>query len=296
MDPTQVMNTLGQAFGALEKAVLYFEPLKDGEVTTEAAVSQGSSGGWGSALKDAAKSAGKAALNSAAGVIGLDPSLFGDKEGAPNTFYVQFNPASISFDATATLPEDKTKQTANPSEPGSTPASERGSVQAFLKGNDVNIRMNIQLVFNDVNVDDAFLGNRLSPISGEAVQSLAKSAVKMSGYNKKGFSVRDDVQALTYACRSNKFRRCHFIWGNTTMKGLLDGVDAQYKMFNTKGEPIHAVVNISMLLLDGAPEVDTWDEMYKEAFGTGSGYVRAKDNGVIGDALGSVGGFINTSL
>ena len=58
-----------------------------------------------------------------------------------------------------------------------------------------------------------------------------------------------------------------FQWGNLKYAGILNYVSGQYTMFSTKGEPIRAEINISMLM--GGSEksesgyLDYWKARYK---------------------------------
>ena len=41
-----------------------------------------------------------------------------------------------------------------------------------------------------------------------------------------------------------------FTWGDMSYQGILNGVNAEYTMFNVNGEPCRATVSLRMVLLD----------------------------------------------
>ena len=52
---------------------------------------------------------------------------------------------------------------------------------------------------------------------------------------------------------------------------MLNRVSSQYTMFNTTGEPIRAVVNLSIVCMDSkidAGNMGVWEKVYTEAFGS----------------------------
>lgn len=304
MDFTQdLANNIAQQAGVLEKAIIKIEPKQTGDPTVDKPVKIAGAGklpgvssldGNASKFSEFAKAAGSALLDSATNSIQslaaktLDLDM--EEEKLKNAIKVQFNPASINFDASAMHPSYKSsKQAAK--ENGDKP-TRKEKVKNFFDKNDVQIRMTVDLIFDDVENNDAFLEEKLSPVSGELAQSLAKTATKLAG-KKKIHSIRDKVMALTYLARSATVRRCTFNWGKICLPGLVEGVDVKYTMFNPKGEPIHAVVTFSMLLVPDSAHTSEWLEVYKEAFGMGTGLIKAGDRGTIGNAMGSVGNIIN---
>ena len=306
MDTLGFMDNLtgdiSKAFGNIEKAVLVVVPTPQGDITQQQPVQPAaSSGGFfsslaGAGVSDIAKAAGKAALdgaknaalNYASSQLGLDTGT--DKKGPPNTFLVHFNPASVTFNAVGALPQ-KVDRIIQPKKEGEVPRRARTS--DFLNVNDVNITMGYDLIFQDIDNDDAFLENKLSPINGEAIQSLAKSAVKVAGKNKKNHSVRDEVQALTHIARAKEVNTVIFNWGKTSFKGRINSLKADYTMFSPKGEPIFAKVHIDMVLLSGHGAIDEWDKIYEDAFGQGSGHLKARELGKAGSFADSVSSVAN---
>jgi len=42
-----------------------------------------------------------------------------------------------------------------------------------------------------------------------------------------------------------------FTWGDMSYQGVLNGVNAEYTMFNVNGEPCRATVSLRLVILDG---------------------------------------------
>lgn len=303
-----ITSNISQAFGNIEKAILMIEPApsKTDGVQNYPAMKPSSSGfladhqgeSFWSSVGDALKGAGSAVASAAGSAIGIDGDEFRDMFGLdkgekkPNVFYVQFNPSTVTFSATGTMPE-KMDRTATPSQSGKPPR--RSKTKVFLDAKDVSITMGMDLIFEDVDNEDAFLENKLSPVNGEFAQSLAKSAVKAAGLSKKNHSVRDVVQALNYIARTPEVGLLSFFWGQTAFKGMLHSFRAEYTMFSPKGEPIFAKAHLDLVLLSGRGAVEEWDKIYEDSFGQGTGHLKAKDYGVMGDTSG-VSSIINIPI
>ena len=299
-------DQISKAVGNVDFAVITIFPVKDGKIKEQDPVTPAKSstfssladmGAWDAATS-LLKGAGSALLDKAKGMIGWDQDVKVE-DLPPNTFFVQYNPASITFEANGALPgrvgrfvTDKGSKTPR-----------RAKYEDFMVRNDVEITMGVDLIFEDIDNDDAFLANKLSPVDGELVTSLAKTAGKIAGVNKKHHSVRDRVQALNYLCRNSAVRRVNFSWGQTSLTGKVNSLKATYKMFSPAGEPIFATVHMDLQLLLGTGAVAEWDDIYMDSFGQGTGNLKARDLGVLGnipvgdttlgDLAGNVGAMIN---
>ena len=61
-------------------------------------------------------------------------------------------------------------------------------------------------------------------------------------------------------------------------EGVLNRVASQYTMFNTSGEPVRAVVQLSLICADqnvNPHSLGSWQKAYNSAFGAGNSLVNA---------------------
>ncbi len=74
-----------------------------------------------------------------------------------------------------------------------------------------------------------------------------------------------------------------FVWGDMIYQGILNGVNAEYTMFNVNGEPCRATVNLRLVLLDDeyADQKRIWMRKFRHNAG-----VKEQDilQGAIGNA------------
>lgn len=107
----------------------------------------------------------------------------------------------------------------------------------------VQTTMSVDLIFDDMNVMDAFNFENIISISG--MRDLGK---QMYGSRKSagGFSVRPLVEAVVGAMSMDESRQVVFVWNQMAFDGSLVGVDTEYTMFNRLGEPIRAKVRIQI--------------------------------------------------
>lgn len=304
----EIKDQISKAAGNVDIAVITIFPVKEGEIKRQDPVTAAKSStfsdlaglGIGDAAASLLQGVGNAVLDKAKGMIGWDQDVKVE-DLPPNTFFVQYNPASITFEANGALPGRVGKLVKDTS--GDDKPPRRARFKDFMEKNDVEITMGVDLIFEDVDNDDAFLANKLSPVDGELVTSLAKTAGKVAGVNKKHHSVRDKVQALNFLCRNSGVSRVNFSWGKTSLTGKVNALKATYKMFSPAGEPIFATVHMDLQLLLGAGALAEWDDIYMDSFGQGTGNLKARDLGVLGnipvgdttlgDLAGNAGAMIN---
>lgn len=136
----------------------------------------------------------------------------------------------------------------------------------------VYISLNAKLLFDNMNPNDCFLSAKTNIASSELAKSAVRSTLNAAGKNKK-LSVQQEVEGLIAALRSPYTRCITFIWGELSYSGRLNHVSAQYTMFNSSGEPVRAVVQLSLVCADEGVTPDSlgpWKDAYNGAFGAGS--------------------------
>jgi len=259
---------ISQSLGNIEKAVIEIIDMRGRAVTVEQPVpTSGRSGlmpslsgdgifagaeGLADAVKDAASNAASAFEG-----VGIGGTLSG---ATRKTFTVQFNPGDLTVSGYGGGMVAKTnygdKQKA-------------GSVS--FEPADVRVSMNVKLVFDKVDPQDAFAADKFR-LTASSVATGAAKAVQ-SALGKKDNSVQTEVEGFIAALRSPYTRRITFHWGKLNYSGTLNRVSAQYTMFNLLGQPIRAYVTLSLICADqtvSPASMGVWEDSYEEAFGGGS--------------------------
>lgn len=165
---------------------------------------------------------------------------------------VQYNPSSLYFDTTAGVREWN-----------QTEAGNLGNNQITQLNNGIITTLGVQLVLDDMNQMDAF-GMDASMLSTGGAASLISE-----GLAKRNFSVRKQCEGLVACLFSPVTRKVMFCWSNMFFRGDLNQVNVNYTMFNKRGEPIRATVDI-MIQQNAEKYKDEkngyWDKAYKRAF------------------------------
>ncbi len=143
-----------------------------------------------------------------------------------------------------------------------------------------NVTMSCKLIFDESDPVGSF-----SPLSWPGGAGgitdlnpvvLSQDVYKAAKSIKNGTKVRTEVSAFLAAVRNEYCQRVGFSWGENHYEGDVNNVSAQYTMFNTSGEPVRAIVNFSMLMINpndpaqansAAQLLDpTWMKAYKKMF------------------------------
>ena len=177
---------------------------------------------------------------------------------------VQYNPNSLTFSTAAGRQRDFRAM------------GDAGAQQLVTMERKATTFMSVQLIFEDVNSQDAFIRENLNPNIG---------------------NVKDMVEGLISLLISNRTRNMVFVWADMFFHGQLNSVDANYTMFNKKGEPIKATVNLSLRQAASsqgyATDNEYWDEAFKAAFvdrSIGGNLANVGENvsGGVSDAVGNL--------
>ena len=135
------------------------------------------------------------------------------------------------------------------------------------------LQLTVELIFEDINVSDAF---HLEGLSMNA-EELMKTAVSMGINTIKGggFSVKKQCDGLMSLLNYKKLKQVVFVWGDMFFHGELTNVDVRYEMFNKLGNPILARVRLVLEQNDSeasihyASDEDQWNDAIDIAFGPG---------------------------
>lgn len=124
--------------------------------------------------------------------------------------------------------------------------------------------MNVQLIFDEVNMYDAFMVNNVNSPVG-AIAQAAKYAVE------KEYTVQHQIEGILSLLTMDVTRQVVFYWSKMCFRGELTAVQANYTMFNKSGNPIRGVVNLSIRQGEQAElfESSYWGKAYENLFTKG---------------------------
>ena len=165
---------------------------------------------------------------------------------------VQYNPASIQFSASVDAVQMRGVQ--NKLEEGVHNQSCRGP----------SIIMTVDLVFNEVNVKDAFMTDKFRVSANDIVTDVS-SVVHSLG---SGYSVQPQSNGLIASTVGEAYRFVTFQWADMSFSGELTDVNVQYGMFSVSGRPIHSVVTLRITQqLTSSAENTKWNtSKFNECF------------------------------
>ena len=153
---------------------------------------------------------------------------------------VQYNPSSISFQANADATAFKSLRT------------NEDSHVPLQNNRPPAVTMSLQLIFDQVNLRDAFM--------------TWKSIIRLGTDH---FSVRAQTNALIAMVMRDQTRNVTFKWANTTFTGEVTEAQAQYTMFSPSGEPIRSTIRLSISQeLSTKADTSYWDKAFDACFGT----------------------------
>ncbi|MCL2035967.1 MAG: hypothetical protein FWG83_01090 [Oscillospiraceae bacterium] len=191
-----------------------------------------------SAIADAAS----AALESAGSAI---------PGGDFHSLQVQFNPASIKFEANSVPVQAKYLQDRFDA---SIPNSQKRKESIF---------MTVDLIFDDVSNKDAFHGDKFRISASDVLAAAGTLTKELMG----GYSVQKQTNGLIAAIMRESTRVISFVWAKMKFTGILHEVQAKYTMFSISGKPIRSVVTLSLQQVMTAGENKTWDKAFSDFFG-----------------------------
>lgn len=194
------------------------------------------------------------ALNKIADMV--EKEAVKEQQQRTGRYKVQFNPDTLVLSAESDSAEDRAS---------STDGDGANSVQYGAV--DANIKLEVTLLFDQVNVQDSFMFEkfRLDPVN------LLSGAVKgiTKGIRGEEYTVQREVEGFLAALRNKETREINFCWGDLHYEGTLNSVSSKYTMFNVSGKPVRAEVNLTILCRNAgvnATSLGVWAEYYKAVF------------------------------
>ena len=274
MDLSSALTAVGtsttQNLGNIEKAIIEIIDLRDREaVLLEAikiAAGGGLAGGLGGGLPDAPSMNNSLLSDYVSDVIGVGMSdevadVYFAKLAKKKKYYtVKFNPSSLRLSGhsggrASTLDFD-----------------DKSDNEATYRAVDTAISMSVNLLFDSMDTKDAFMSDKLDMSPTGLLTGAADLGLTM-GKKKVRRTVQREVEGFIAALRNENTRLITFNWGQMSYSGVLRRVNAEYTMFNVTGEPVRAMVNLSVMCADATQwknSLAVWQERYKKSFQGGS--------------------------
>ena len=171
---------------------------------------------------------------------------------------VQYNPNSINISNSAG------SQYRRPA------TGDAAATQVSISANMVRSALTVDLVFEDINVADAFHMEGLDMNAESLMQTVASLAFNTFG---DGYSVKKPCEGLMALLNFKKLKQVIFLWSDMFFHGELTGVDVRYEMFNKLGNPILATVRLTIEQNDTQGSIhyssddDQWETAFDSAFG-----------------------------
>ncbi len=125
--------------------------------------------------------------------------------------------------------------------------------------------MTVELVFDDVNNQDAFMFEKFTNVSPGAIVSDVAGVV--NAFMNKPYTVQPQVDALVATVLQSETKQAVFYWSDMAFAGHIVGVDAKYTMFSPSGHPVRATVQLKIRQI-GSDTVENkyWEDAYQKLF------------------------------
>ena len=149
---------------------------------------------------------------------------------------VQFNPNRLQLQVT---PGEGIKQKAQPTKSNITQGKRYKSPSSEIQIiTGPTLVLNVTLIFDAVNNQDAFTSDKLQLSIGSVVGNVPALT--------KEYSVQEEVEGLIATVAINSANNMGFHWGEFIFEGVVVYIKANYTMFNTAGSPIRAEVALRL--------------------------------------------------
>lgn len=127
--------------------------------------------------------------------------------------------------------------------------------------------MSFDLVFDDMNPQDAFMLENIAPTVGNVVSEVGKI---VRNNKAGGYSVQAQIDGLMALLAREDTRQVIFFWSKMCFRGEVTNVSSRYVMFNKQGNPIRGIVTVTIRQgTDSRYKYDEqyWDQAFTKAFG-----------------------------
>lgn len=168
---------------------------------------------------------------------------------------VQYNPNTISFSGT----QGRIRR-----------SGVGGQDQVAQLDVPVETVMSVELTFDDTNIKDAFMFEKLSVTNLGGIVQTVEDVGRMS---KGGYSVQDISEVFVGAMVRPSTRWVAFVWNKMIFWGELTSANVRYTMFNPSGSPIRSKVTLRIRQDARSGEnryatEKTWENAFDQMFKT----------------------------
>ena len=123
--------------------------------------------------------------------------------------------------------------------------------------------LSVQLIFDDMNTQDAFMMDRLRLTAGSLVSDAA-SVAKMA---KGGYTVQPQTNGLLATVMRANTKIVTFCWADMSFTGQVVEVQAKYTMFSPSGRPIRSMVTMNIAQqVEAGSDIKYWDNVLDQTF------------------------------
>lgn len=127
--------------------------------------------------------------------------------------------------------------------------------------------LSVQLVFDDMNTQDAFMLDKLRLSVGAAISDVA-GAEKLA---KGGYTVQPQTNGLIATVMRPNTKVVTFVWADMAFTGQVTEVQAKYTMFSPSGRPVRSVVQLNIAQqVESESDSAYWDQVLDKTFQQGS--------------------------
>lgn len=206
---------------------------------------------------------GQRLQSQANGVTSMDTDLVGRNTQNVDNYTrinVQYNPSTLHFSSRGGNSISRSAVAANGS-------------NAFQKDCiPYEVILNMDLVFDDTDNQDAFSTLDAGSYSATGLTKLAAKSIYNYATTKsvtKGHSVQDISELFVAAIAETYTRMLCVIWNKSVFWGELCGVNVEYTMFNSAGNPIRSKVHLEIrqdTKVTPGVSAQTWSNAYNNLF------------------------------
>ncbi len=152
-------------------------------------------------------------------------------------------------------------------------------VQSTYQTRQANLELRIPLIVDKTVSSQIQMGVDIPGVNASLVQSAESLVESAQNWLSSGesVSVQRDVEIFAAMLRNNYTRLVSFYWGDMSYTGILTSADSTYTIFDPKGHPTRANINIFIMLADpnnpvlmfNGKDKGPWMDYYKKAFASG---------------------------
>ena len=127
--------------------------------------------------------------------------------------------------------------------------------------------MYVDLIFDDMNVKDAFMWEKFDLTTGGVASSIGGVAKQLI---EDGYTVSNQIDGLIALITQAYSRNVVFYWNEMAFVGEVTGINAKYTMFNPQGNPVRGKVSLSIFQSEDANNTADnkyWDKAFNNLFG-----------------------------